>query len=236
MNQKIPAQHNTPLNHRSPLLVTLPDPEHIEGLVDCHVAALPNDVITLLGRPFLRTYYNFYRKHPSTICLVAVNPDDGHVVGFVVGGRSESRRYFARKHPCILLWSCLAGMLTNNRIRRRMLGAAKKGAKIFFSQLRTKKQTSQNNIYPIDSPNCGVLLTIGADPGFRRGGVGKTLVEAFRQQCVQKGLTWMRLMTKQENQAANALYQKTGWVLAGTRNGFNHYWRYTEQNTLKLSD
>lgn len=227
MNQET----NPPRNDRHPPVpfkVVTPEPQHLDGLVACHMAALPHDVITLLGRSFLRTYYAFYSKHPSAICQVAVNSENGRIMGFVVGGRPESRRYFAMAHPAILIIACLRGMLKSDRIRRRIIGAVKDALVKRFPK-RTSAALLQGESYPMRSSDCGILFTIGSHPDFQRSGVGKALVEAFRLQCFQKGLRGMRLMTRQENQAANALYQKTGWQLAGSGNGFNYYWRDTRE-------
>jgi ribosomal protein S18 acetylase RimI-like enzyme len=54
------------------------------------------------------------------------------------------------------------------------------------------------------------LYEIGVAEPSRRGGVGRALLMAFREQVTREGHRKMWLFTDEDNQAAKALYEATG--------------------------
>lgn len=62
-----------------------------------------------------------------------------------------------------------------------------------------------------------LLYEIGVDPGFRRRGVGRSLVEAVKEVGRRCGARSLFVITEGENEAAVALYRSAGGV-RGTEN------------------
>lgn len=206
-------------------------PEHLESLLDCHTAALPGDVITLLGRAFLRRHYRFYMTHPEGICLVTLDEPGNRVTGFVVGGDPRLRRRFVLRHLPSFVWTVLVRSAVNARVRRRFTGILGGALRRLVGKLRRPGATAgeQPAIPAEPAGTWAVLLTIGTHPDFRRRGAGRKLLRAFHAEAARCGFEAMRVMTRIDNEASNGLYRRTGWELVGSAGRFQHYRRPTEE-------
>lgn len=201
-----------------------PAPAQLGSLVDCHIAALPTDVITLLGRRFLRAHYGFYTEHPRGICLI-VQPDktNNEVAGFIIGGAPVMRSEFVCKHLALFLYTVASRSIINSRVRRRFLGIAKNGLLVVLRKLRLAPHKRLKDSPIRSDPDVTVLLTMGTRPACRGKGYGKILLNAYEAECRRLGFAAAELMTRKDNAPANALYTAMGWRKIGTHNDFNHY-------------
>ncbi|NVO26613.1 GNAT family N-acetyltransferase [Donghicola sp. C2-DW-16] len=66
------------------------------------------------------------------------------------------------------------------------------------------------------------LLTIVTDPDLRRQGLGAQTLSAFDTEAIARGAVMGFLEVSVENQAATALYLRSGWTRAGTRKCYYH--------------
>ncbi|MBI3978593.1 MAG: ribosomal protein S18-alanine N-acetyltransferase [Chloroflexi bacterium] len=69
------------------------------------------------------------------------------------------------------------------------------------------------------------ITTIAVDPRHRRRGIGELLIVAAAELALQLQATVLTLEVRASNAAAQALYQKFGFVTAGTRRRY-----YTDNN------
>jgi hypothetical protein len=53
----------------------------LDGIVNVHVAAFPDNFLTNLGRGLLKRFYAAYLHHPNTVNVVTVK--DGRVCAFM---------------------------------------------------------------------------------------------------------------------------------------------------------
>ena len=77
----------------------------------------------------------------------------------------------------------------------------------------------------------GEVLTIGVDPGRRREGLGRALLEAGLDRMRGAGARNVFLEVRESNAAARALYESIGFRPAGIR---PHYYRRPRENALVL--
>jgi GNAT superfamily N-acetyltransferase len=56
----------------------------------------------------------------------------------------------------------------------------------------------------------GIMNDLYVEPDARRGGLGRRLIEACREQCLARGATRLDWMTGPHNRRAQALYDRTG--------------------------
>src|SRR5207244_1728172 len=82
-------------------------PEHLESLVDCHLAALPHEYVPSLGRRFVRLHDRFYMEQRDGIVLVTLDEASGRVSGFILGGSPAVRARFVRRHALFVLGTIL---------------------------------------------------------------------------------------------------------------------------------
>lgn len=66
----------------------------------------------------------------------------------------------------------------------------------------------------------GHIATIDVDPGLRRQGVGRILMEAIAEQCRKVGAARLRLEVAVDNHVAIAFYRMLGFVETGCIPGF----------------
>lgn len=200
--------------------------EHLPGLVDCHLAALGDVEISLLGRKFVAAHHRFLAERPDGICLAAVDRPGGRVVGFIVGGPPGIRGEFLKRSFLRFAGSILIRSLASAKVRRRcwqLLGelAGKAGAGppnainrvwgalLGLSRRRPKEQAGLGD----DAGSWSFVLFMGTHPDFRRRGVGRALLDAFRRASAERGYRAAHLTTRRDNEASAALYKSSGWQL-----------------------
>ncbi|MBQ6441435.1 MAG: ribosomal protein S18-alanine N-acetyltransferase [Lachnospiraceae bacterium] len=69
----------------------------------------------------------------------------------------------------------------------------------------------------------GEITNVATDPAFRRKGCAEALMARIKEIGLQKGLTQLVLETRKSNEAAIALYEKTGFEIIGERKGFYRF-------------
>ncbi|HWA15521.1 MAG TPA: ribosomal protein S18-alanine N-acetyltransferase [Gemmatimonadales bacterium] len=76
------------------------------------------------------------------------------------------------------------------------------------------------------------ILNLAVDPDGRRGGLGRTLLEAGLAEVARRGATRVWLEVRESNAAARALYARRGFAAAGRR---PRYYRAPVEDALVLS-
>lgn len=64
------------------------------------------------------------------------------------------------------------------------------------------------------------LLSIGVLPGYRRGGIGRQLVDTVISESTARGAARLFLEVAEDNIAAQRLYRTSGFVAVGRRPGY----------------
>lgn len=75
------------------------------------------------------------------------------------------------------------------------------------------------------------ILSIATDPGHRRAGVGRQLLQAAMATMIARGAHAAWLEVRVGNNAARAMYHREGFVAAGLR---KRYYRSPEEDALVL--
>lgn len=68
----------------------------------------------------------------------------------------------------------------------------------------------------------GELLRIGVSPRHRRKGVARALIDHMNRFVGENGIYSVWLEVREHNEAARALYEKTGFTLQGYRKNYYH--------------
>ena len=67
------------------------------------------------------------------------------------------------------------------------------------------------------------LLTLAVDPMLRRQGIGADLMGQFLAKAKERAAQSVFLEVIDDNEAARALYLKTGFTVQGLRRGYYHF-------------
>lgn len=168
----------------------------VPTVVDIHLRGFPGFFLTFLGGRFLRELYLAIVADPSGIAFVF---DEGRgILGFVAGSSDASGLYSRLLKG---RWWTFAAAALPAAIRRpaivpRLIRALAKP----YAEVRP--------------PGTGKLMSLCVDPEAQRGGVGKSLVEAFLGEAWRRGLRSVVLESDAEgNDAVNAFYGRQGFVL-----------------------
>ena len=70
------------------------------------------------------------------------------------------------------------------------------------------------------APDEGQITNIAVDPDHRRRGLGMLLMERLEEAARARGLLQIALEVRASNNAAIALYERTGYTVAGRRPNF----------------
>lgn len=66
----------------------------------------------------------------------------------------------------------------------------------------------------------GYITNVAVDPEFRRGGIGRALIEKLSDKAAEKKLAFLTLEVRVSNSAAIALYERAGFESVGRRPRF----------------
>lgn len=168
-------------------------------LADVHTAAFPGFVLTMLGKGFLRRYYETILRYPAGILLVA--EIDGAAVGFAAG-YLDARQFSSalkRRLPT-LAPHIIAGILTHPRI----FGVVLQNAMGVFRGRTSAYEPPDDEVE---------FASLGVHPDRQGRGVGRRLIVAMVETARQTGAPAIHLTTDAEaNDRTNRLYQAAGFV------------------------
>jgi len=78
----------------------------------------------------------------------------------------------------------------------------------------------------------GEILNLAVEPGVRRHGLGRLLLEAVLDLCRREGAATVYLEVRASNAAALHLYERAGFHSVSTRRG---YYRNPTENALTMT-
>lgn len=160
-----------------------------------HTKAFKDFFLTSLGKNFLETYYRACLKHQHTIAFCAEDLQ-GNLVGFATGS-SWAKGY----HKTIFLNNLLSFIST-------LVFSIFKNPQILIRLMKNLEKNENKN----DTGEYAELLSIGVNPDFKGGGVGRELLQVFHAEAKKRGCVKVALTTdKINNDAVLAFYKKCGY-------------------------
>ena len=186
--------------------------EDLAAVAKIHMACFPGTVTSSLGKLWngriVVDYYKEYFNDCPELFLVAEN-DSGKVVGFCMGYKLEAGNIDKRliKHDLFrLAIGYFYLLITGDKECWRKI-------KSLFKR-DSNKQSDIHIIEPsidlIQNKDKVELFTIGLFDGYRGGGFGKDLIQAYFDVCRQMGRTLCLISYISENVRAERFYYKYG--------------------------
>lgn len=177
----------------------LSSPHLVAELAALHAEVFPDAEGTALGRGYLSSYFDWYRRAERAVALVAWREQSvGYVLGSPYGSeRQRYRELFAPaaragfRRPSLWLRSDLW------RVALWRLGSLAHGA-------------AQRPVGQLAAP-VYLLDLIGVAPGERHRGVGALLLEGFRSAAEARGARSLVLWARDDAPAARRAYERAGW-------------------------
>jgi ribosomal protein S18 acetylase RimI-like enzyme len=167
----------------------------IPAVIQIHQQSFTGFFLTILGPAFLTELYKATLIDPSGISFVV--ECQSKISGFVVGTEQPAgfyKRLISQRWWRFALAS-IWPLVSCPTILPRLLRA--------FSSPATVTQIAKR----------GTLMSIAVLPNTQGRGIGKTLVQAFLQEAVHRGLHQVDLTTDRDhNEIADHFYQKLGFV------------------------
>jgi GNAT superfamily N-acetyltransferase len=163
--------------------------------------SFPDFFLTFLGPRFLREFYNSFTYDEAGIGFVAIDEDNGKVVGVIVGPL-EPQGYFKRLLKRRWWAFCLASataVLKHPIIVKRLFRA------LFYRG------------EPPPGTKRALLSSIAVLPQLQGRGVGQALIKRWMEEVKQRGGNGCFLTTDAiNNDKINNFYQKLGWKVEST--------------------
>lgn len=170
-------------------------PSEVLTVTEVHMKSFPGFFLTVLGPAFLRNLYSAILNDPDGISHVAIQ--DMEVLGFVAGTAQPAGFYrrLLRRRWWRFAWSALPSAVRHPTIIPRLLRAFSMPAQVTQHAGR------------------GTLMSIAVLPECQGNGIGQSLVSAFFDEAIQRGLHQVDLTTdRDDNEPANRFYQRMGFV------------------------
>jgi ribosomal protein S18 acetylase RimI-like enzyme len=171
------------------------DPPGLARLAALHQSVMLT-LLSDLGLPVVRRYYEICRQDPSVVGFCAISPS-GEIIGWAVGSSHPDEINARLRAP--LTW--FAG---------QMLRLALTRPAILIQLAQSVFSASNVNII---QPGQIELTYIGVAPSARGQGLGKTLLAAFVDAARLAGYHSVVLSVEIDNPEAIALYSKTGFKI-----------------------
>jgi ribosomal protein S18 acetylase RimI-like enzyme len=146
----------------------------------------------------LTRYYTDYE--PGSLWVAEC---DGRVVGYLTGCLNTRRQERVTRREIL---------------PRAVTGAIARGALLHLDMWRLLAAFAGTIVlggfpHPIDPVVYPAHFHINLHEGFRRGGLGPQLVEAFLQQAVRAGVRGIHVVARGDNAAARGFFEKIGFRL-----------------------
>lgn len=171
------------------------NPGDLDRIVEIHLAAFPGYFLSLMGRSFVRQYYQAVLEYPRAITLVARR--DGDLAGFATGF-GDPQAFYA--HYRARRWRMLGTVLAAAAIRPRLVPR-------IYRNLRRVSVAGGN-------PSEAELSSIAVLPDQAGSGIGSHLLAAFVEAAAGERYSGISLTTDVgANEHVIAFYRKRGFTV-----------------------
>ena len=173
--------------------------DDIGNVVLIHEQAFPGFFITLLGQPFIRSYYLTVLEYKNSITLVHLD-SDRNIIGFAVGFINPENFYsFLKRQVGRFFFPTLIGFFRRPYLIKKIV--------LNIVRVNKVKLKSEQKLF------CD-LSSIGV--GKQGVGIGKALLSQFIEAAIRKGVDKIQLDTDlSDNQKVIEFYKVSGFVEAG---------------------
>ncbi len=183
---------------------------HLKKVVKIHCQAFPDFNLTLMGRPFIHTYYLTTIVSPNGLGSVALQ--EGQVIAFVTGTVDSAAflwRVFLKSPPAFIL-----GIMRICTIKPRMTVELLKKAWRFLRitsnhLLRISPKKQKTVVSP--SHMRGYLSSIAISPTKRGSGAASLVTAHFMEHMRARGRKEVYTSTDEGNTSANRFFLKVGF-------------------------
>jgi ribosomal protein S18 acetylase RimI-like enzyme len=199
--------------------------EHVEGVADLHLRALPDYFLSQLGVHVLQSFYREFCLHPFDFGVVARLRETHALAALVVGTNDVQAHFrsFYRRHALSVAYHLLRGMIRNPKIRKGVTARLPQLRLALGSMPPFRWKIGGRQMAGDAEMDCRLrLLSIAVDPGFRGTGLALEIQRRFLDQLKEAGHPRVGLSVKADNERAIAFYRKTGWTL--TRESARGLW------------
>jgi ribosomal protein S18 acetylase RimI-like enzyme len=169
----------------------------VPAVVGVHLESFSGFFLTFLGAAFLCELYLATIEDLSGIGFVAKK--EAEILGFVTGTAQPAGFYsrLLRKRWWRFGLAAVEPVIKQPSIVPRLLRAFSMPAQVVQQEKR------------------GTLMSLAVHPAAQSRGIGQSLVTAFLQEAVRRGLTHVDLTTDRiDNDAVNRFYERLGFVCA----------------------
>lgn len=193
-------------------------PNDLDKIAECHVAAFPDSVTSLLGKNVVASMLQWYLSAPNKF-LFFIEEDHkvlGYCGGFILDGTdaygsgtgmtqfgfSTAVTSFLRKP-----W-----LLFHPEIRKKY--------KFIFANIKRKlgfkKEQPMAAAQPAqyNGPLTAGLVVIGVRPDLQQKGLGSKLQQEFERKAKEMGAQRLQLSVRTKNQRAISSYQRNGYAIS----------------------
>ncbi len=183
---------------------------HLKEVVKIHCQAFPDFNLTLMGRPFIHTYYLTTIISPNGLGSVALQ--EGQVIAFVTGTVESATflwQVFLKSPPAFIL-----GIMRICTIKPRMMvELAKKAWRLLRITLNHLLRISPKKQKTVVSPSPlrGYLSSIAISPSVRGSGAASLVTAHFMEQMRARGRKEVYTSTDEGNASANRFFLKVGF-------------------------
>lgn len=172
----------------------------IDAVADIHLKTFQGFFLTFMGRGFLKQLYRSYCDHPQSGLLVVLDESEA-AVGFLAYSAELSGLYkfMIKKRLIPFAWYALGAFFRKPKVFMRLVRA-------FLKPGESKREEAYVE-----------LASIGVSPEAKGMGIGSQLIDALKSRVDLQKYAYITLETDAvDNDAANAFYQKNGFVLTRT--------------------
>jgi ribosomal protein S18 acetylase RimI-like enzyme len=175
----------------------------VTDLVPVHLDAFQGFNNVRLGRIYSTQFLRWFFGYSETIGFVAEL--NGELVGYVFGAPVG----YSKQMSKALLPYAILGILTHPWLiinHSIILVSIKKIRALLLNNYHASSKTD----LPLPTLS---LVGIGVRNSYQGRGVGKLLLQIYRDAAVEKGFSSLRLSVHKSNMRARQLYERSGWIL-----------------------
>lgn len=178
------------------LLVPLKS-EHLEPVVEIHLAAFPGFFLTFLGPRFLKTFYGSFIGEKTALAWVVLDGQSRAILGAAFGTTAPDGFF---KRLALRRWPAFAGAAFSAFLKKPSIGRR------LFRALSYRGDSPAR-------PGLALLSSVAVSPCAQGKGVGKALLDRWTDEAENRGCPGAYLTTDAEgNDAVNRFYLRSGWT------------------------
>lgn len=195
------------MNQNKSILIQPIDKSKINQIVDIHLLAFPESILSQFGRKMIARWYAWHMEPPNE-CYAFGAYDEDSMKGFCLSGFFlNSEIFFFRKNFLFVLWQLIIHpqLIITKKTFKRLNDIIL----AFYDLLSSRGKKIQRVVRP-RSEKFGIL-SIAVDPACQNSGIGHLFVIRVGQLAVEIGIEKINISVHPSNLQAIRFYEKNGW-------------------------